>query len=64
MKVSRKHIFIPRRAKSPAWVFLCIILAGALFIGLQGCSSTNNSSDIPWNVPQPWEGAPSIPGLQ
>jgi len=40
------------------------ILVCGLLIGLQGCSSTKNSSDIPWNVPQPWEGAPSIPGNQ
>ena len=38
------------------------ILACGLLIGLQGCSSTKDSSDIPWNVPQPWEGTPTIPG--
>lgn len=42
--------------------FLYILICG-LLIGLQGCSTTKNSSDIPWNVPQPWEGTPNIPGL-
>ncbi|MDO9542542.1 MAG: hypothetical protein Q7J98_09495, partial [Kiritimatiellia bacterium] len=41
-----------------------VILVCGLLIGLQGCSSTKNSSDIPWNVPQPWEGVPSIPGSE
>ena len=28
-----------------------------------GCASTNRDSDLPWNMQQPWESAPSIPGL-
>jgi hypothetical protein len=37
-------------------LFLLLGLAG-----LAGCASTE--SDIPWNAPQPWEGAPGIPGF-
>ena len=40
-------------------VLLAVILA-ACAIG--GCVTTDES-DIPWNTPQPWEGAPQIPGL-
>jgi hypothetical protein len=45
----------------------CIPLAvGVLIVSLMicagGCASTGDS-DIPWNQPQPWEGAPSIPGF-
>ena len=31
-----------------------------------GCATRNpdEESDIPWNSPQPWEGAPGIPGLE
>jgi len=29
-----------------------------------GCaSSPDRESELPWNTPQPWETAPSIPGL-
>ncbi|HMP96470.1 MAG TPA: hypothetical protein PKA51_06075 [Kiritimatiellia bacterium] len=30
-----------------------------------GCASMDpdRESDLPWNVPQSWEGSPSIPGL-
>lgn len=32
---------------------------------LAGCASIDpdQESDLPWNVPQTWEGSPSIPGL-
>lgn len=29
---------------------------------LCGCATTDES-DLPWNAPQSWEGAPSIPGF-
>ena len=45
--------------------------AGLIFVFLltlfcfTGCASTNSpSADIPWNIPQSWEGAPSVPGIQ
>ena len=30
---------------------------------LSGCA-TSGSSDMPWNVPQTWEGSPMVPGFQ
>lgn len=37
-------------------VFAALVLAGA------GCASTaERESDLPWNMTQPWESAPSIP---
>ncbi len=48
--------------------FLFLLLVSALTaFGLSGCATTgsddDNGSDLPWNTPQPWEGAPSIPGM-
>jgi hypothetical protein len=28
-----------------------------------GCATSNRDSDLPWNMQQPWETAPSIPGF-
>ncbi|HMP90513.1 MAG TPA: hypothetical protein PJ991_09940 [Kiritimatiellia bacterium] len=30
-----------------------------------GCATTDpdRDSDLPWNMPQSWEGSPAIPGL-
>jgi len=38
-------------------LFIAVLAAGA------GCASTKRDSDLPWNMQQPWESAPSIPGL-
>ena len=43
--------------KTAGWVFALAILGGML----TGCS-TADPSDVPWNVPQPWEGTPTLPG--
>lgn len=45
-----------------AWLWI----AGMLLVwGAAGCASTRDrDSDIPWNAPQSWEGAPIIPGFQ
>ncbi len=42
-----------------------LTLAGMLLaLGLvSGGCATNSDSDMPWNQPQSWEGAPSIPGF-
>jgi hypothetical protein len=42
-------------------LFIC--LSALLLVG--GCASMDpdRDSDMPWNVPQSWEGSPSIPGL-
>ena len=47
-------------------LFLLVLGSAAFFVG--GCATPggdddDNGSDLPWNTPQPWEGAPSIPGL-
>jgi len=45
---------------------LTLVLPLALLLALcvlSGCATDGNSV-IPWNVPQPWEGGPMIPGLQ
>lgn len=46
---------------------LTLLLASlAAVCALTGCATPDPdaASDIPWNTPQPWEGAPSIPGLE
>jgi hypothetical protein len=37
-------------------------LAVAVAWFLSGCATTG-TDDQPWNCPQPWEGAPNIPGF-
>lgn len=34
-------------------------------IGISGCAThdPDRESDMPWNMPQSWEGSPAIPGL-
>jgi len=44
-------------AGAGAWLLLALLWLSA------GCATTGADSDIPWNTPQPWETAPSIPGL-
>lgn len=43
---------------------LAAMLALAAMI-VAGCASVDpdRASDLPWNVPQSWEGSPAIPGL-
>ena len=44
-----------------------LLLLIALASILCGCATTNPDqpeSDIPWNAPQSWEGAPGIPGFE
>jgi hypothetical protein len=48
---------------------LLLALAGFVVICvLTGCETTGQNADgtesnIPWNQPQPWEGAPGLPGM-
>lgn len=37
-----------------------VVLVG---LSLAGGCVTDADSDMPWNTPQSWEGAPGIPGL-
>ncbi len=41
---------------------VCLALAGWMVLSVSGCATTDEG-DIPWNAPQPWEGAPVIPGM-
>jgi hypothetical protein len=52
----------------PHILLLLLIVLGLSVFCLSGCrtargSEDENGSDLPWNTPQPWEGAPAIPGL-
>lgn len=38
---------------------MLVLLSGLLMAG--GCAT--GDSEMPWNTPQSWEGAPGIPGL-
>ena len=43
-------------------VAVCLALALWAVLSAAGCATTDEG-DIPWNAPQPWEGAPVIPGM-
>jgi hypothetical protein len=46
---------------------LRILLITALFaaaLALSACQTPSEDSDLPWNMPQQWENAPGIPGLE
>jgi hypothetical protein len=42
-----------------------LLVAVALSLTAAGCASIDpdRESDMPWNMPQSWEGSPAIPGL-
>lgn len=40
-----------------------LVAAAMLLAFLAAGCATDQTSDLPWNAPQPWEGSPSIPGL-
>jgi hypothetical protein len=43
------------------WIVGLMALAALL---AAGCATYDNEeSEIPWNAPQDWEGAPMIPGM-
>ena len=41
---------------------LALLLAAGFGSACAGCASTRDESDLPWNMPQSWESAPSLPG--
>ena len=51
-----------QRLTFPVYLLLLVCAVAVL----TGCASTDPDvqSDIPWNAPQPWEGAPGIPGFE
>jgi len=40
---------------------MLLLVCGGLMLAA-GCA-TESDSNMPWNTPQSWEGAPSIPGM-
>lgn len=43
-------------------VLALLAAAGALLLA-PGCATTNDAeSDLPWNMSQPWESSPGLPG--
>ena len=45
---------------------MAMLLLALLALAANGCATRHpdEESDIPWNAPQSWEGAPYIPGLE
>lgn len=41
---------------------LALAAVSALLLAA-GCATTDEESDLPWNMSQPWESSPGIPGL-
>ena len=57
-----------KSGKSNLLKILCILFVlGLSAFFLSSCATVDGNddsgSDLPWNTPQPWESAPSIPGL-
>lgn len=54
-----------RLKHSRGWRWLVAVLLVTVAAGMgAGCATrADHESDLPWNVQQPWEGAPSIPGM-
>ena len=52
---------IEKLASPPVVGATVVVLALLAACFLCGCATTE--SDMPWNVPQPWEGSPTIPGM-
>ena len=42
------------------WLWLLLAVAG-LSLACAGFAAPDAESDLPWNMTQPWESAPSIP---
>jgi len=41
-------------------LFAIVAITGVL-LACAGCASPDAESDLPWNMTQPWESAPSMP---
>ncbi|HOU20949.1 MAG: hypothetical protein KBC66_09075 [Kiritimatiellae bacterium] len=40
---------------------LRLLVAAVTMLLAGGCATTDRESDLPWNMSQPWESAPTIP---
>lgn len=40
---------------------LALLAAAGLCLAAAGCASPGAESDLPWNMTQPWESAPTLP---
>ena len=40
---------------------LALLVAAGFILAVAGCASPDAESDLPWNMTQPWESAPTIP---
>ena len=40
---------------------LALLAAAGFCLAGLGCASTQDESDLPWNMPQAWESAPTLP---
>lgn len=38
-----------------------ILAVSGLGLACAGCATTDRESDLPWNMSQPWESAPTLP---
>jgi hypothetical protein len=49
-----------RKLRISVLLALCAA-AGALLLAA-GCATSDAESDLPWNMSQPWESSPGLPG--
>lgn len=49
-----------RKVRAALAVALC---AAACLALCAGCATSDAESDLPWNMSQPWESSPGVPGL-
>ena len=47
----------------PVMRLAALILLTGLLALCQGCATTDDDADLPWNTQEPWEAHPGIPGL-
>lgn len=45
--------------QSPRLWLMALVVVGCL----AGCATPDRDSDLPWNMQQPWETAPTLPGF-
>ena len=62
--MGRRAVRRPAGWRLPAFAgFSAVVLMVCAVLLAGGCATTQGDSDLPWNTPQPWETAPTIPGF-